>query len=353
MEPAKIRVLVVDDSLTTQKLFRQILSGDHRFELVAIASNGRQALDYVARYNPDIVSMDLNMPLMDGMEATRQIMQKTPVPILIVSSYYNVSDQEMAIQALAAGAVSIMPKPAGIGHPDYHSTVKDYLRMLRTLSEVKVVRRKITPRQANESIGQNEKFYHTQPDPKKDYKILTIGASAGGPESTKIMLSLLPPGFPLPVIIVQHIDAHFSEGYRLWLHSYSGIPVLISAEEQPLLPGHAYLAPGGKHLVFKSEGVATLSNAPPDKGHKPSVSQLFKSAAQAYGNKVIAVILSGMGSDGAEELKHLRNLGAMTFAQNEATCLVYGMPGEAVKLGAAAKVLPPEEIIRYILELIK
>jgi two-component system, chemotaxis family, protein-glutamate methylesterase/glutaminase len=353
MEPDRIRVLIVDDSHTTQKLFSRILDDDHRFELVAVASNGREAVDYVARFKPDIVSMDLNMPLMDGMEATREIMQKNPVPILIVSSYYDVSDQEMAIQALDAGAVSIMPKPAGIGHPDYQSTVKGFLRMLRTLSEVKVVRRKTTYRHSNNRIGQNENLNYAKFEPTNDYKILIIGASAGGPESTKIILSSLSPGFPLPVVIVQHIDAHFSEGYRLWLNSYSGIPVLIPSENQHLLPGHAYVAPGGKHLVLKGEGIATFSDAPPDKGHKPSVSQLFKSAGQVFGSKVIAVILSGMGSDGAKELKNLRDLGAMTFTQNEATCLVYGMPGEAVKLGAASKVLSPDKIIHEILELYK
>ncbi len=348
-----IKVLIVDDSPVSQRIYRHIIATDSRLEIAAVVSNGREAVNYLAQNKPDVVSMDLNMPKMDGMEATKYIMQHHPVPIVVSSSLYDPSLQEMAMKVLEAGAVSIMPKPPGPGHPDYTRAAKNYLRLLRTMSEIKVVRRR--PHLKNSHHDQDpealknsipEKLQHT------DYRVLVIGASAGGPEGVKAMLAGLKQGFPLPVLIVQHIDWHFTEGYRLWLQSHSKIPVLAAGDNQALIPGHAFLAAGNKHLVIKSEGIAGFSDEPAHRGHRPSVKHLFKSAAKTYGNKTIAVLLSGMGTDGAEELRMLRDAGALTFAQNKETSLVFGMPGEAVRLGAARMVMSPENIISYINELL-
>ncbi len=349
----KIRVLVVDDSWVSQKLYRKILLDDGRFELLPIAANGRQAIEFVEEYHPDVVSMDVNMPVMDGIQATRLIMQVSPVPIVIVSSLYNPSEQEMAMEVLEAGAVSIMPKPNGPGHPAHLSTSRRYLNLLKSMSEVKVVRRRLYHKKEVPLPVAVDHIVMPRHNHQKGYKILVIGASAGGPESVKTILSALTPAFPLPVMIVQHIDPHFTEGFRLWLQSYSGIPVMLADSNQSLLPGHAYLAPGSKHLIIKHEGMATLSDAPPEKGHKPSVAHLFRSAGLVYGDNTIAVILSGMGSDGAAALKVLRDLGALTFAQNESSCLVYGMPGEAVRMGAASGILPPQDIVMEIMNIFK
>jgi two-component system, chemotaxis family, protein-glutamate methylesterase/glutaminase len=348
----KIKVLIVDDSPVSQKIYRHIIATDTRLEIVAAVSNGREAVNYLAQNKPDVVSMDLNMPKMDGMEATKYIMQHHPLPIVVSSSLYDPSQQEMAMEVLEAGAVNIMPKPPGPGHPDHERAAKQYLRLLRSMSEIKVVRRR--PYLKNNNLDQYpegiiesipEKMHHM------DYRLLLIGASAGGPEGVKAMLAGLKPGFPLPVLIVQHIDWHFTEGYRLWLQSHSKIPVLAAGDNQTLMQGHAFLAAGNKHLVVKSEGIAGFSDEPAHRGHRPSVKHLFKSAGEIYGNKCIAVLLSGMGTDGAEELKMLRDAGALTFAQNKETSLVFGMPGEAVRLGAARMVMSPENIISYINEL--
>jgi len=351
--PKKIRILIVDDSMVSQKLYRHIIAADDRFEVVCVASNGQDAIDCVKKYSPDVVSMDINMPKMNGIEATRLIMQQNPVPIVISSSLYDPTQQEMAMQVLEAGAVAIMPKPFGPGHPGYNSTSRQWLRMLKSMSEVKVIRRKPFNKSSDNqpNFPESSTSNFGQKYPTGNYKVLVIGASAGGPESVKAILSQLDKSFPLPVLLVQHIDRHFSEGYRLWLQSYTNIPVLTATDNQPLKPAHVYLSPGDKHLVLKSEGMATLSNDLPARGHKPSVAHLFKSAAEIYGANTIAVILSGMGNDGAAELKLLRNLGALTFAQNEASCLVFGMPGEAVKMDAAVKVLPPDEIVKQIMNL--
>lgn len=348
----KIKVLIVDDSVVSQKLYQGLLSNDLRFEIVAIASNGQQAIDYVTKYKPDVVSMDINMPLMDGVEATRQIMQRFPIPIVIVSSMYQSSEVEMAMEVLEAGAVAIIPKPYGPGHPRFAFDTKNYIRMLSIMSEVKVVRRRVISKEVKSTYNPPEQNSVTANFDQLDFKILVIGASAGGPESVKSIISRFDSDFPVPILIVQHIDPHFAEGYRAWLQTNTNIKVVAADKQQQLNAGHAYLSCGDFHLVVTAEGSAALTSDPPTRGHRPSVANLFSSAAKVYGNKAIAVILSGMGSDGAMELKLLKDKGALTFAQDQQSCLVFGMPGEAIKLGGALKVLPPQEIADEIIKIL-
>ncbi len=349
----KIKVLIVDDSIVSQKLYQRLLEQDSRFEVVGIAGNGKQAIEYVAKLQPDVVSMDINMPLMDGVEATRQIMQQNPIPITIVSSLYNPEEVEIAMRVLEAGAVNIISKPNGPGHPKFESDSRQYLDMLRMMSEVKVVRRRVASQfSANKPIEKEPTDFSRITNPDNDYGIVVIGASAGGPEALKSLLGAFNPGFPLPILIVQHIDPNFAEGYRTWLQSNVYIPVVAAEKNQKIKPGFAYIAPGDYHLEIISEGVITLTSGPPVKGLRPAVANLFRSAADAYGKRSIAVILSGMGADGAAETALLRSKGAMTFAQNEPTCLVFGMPGEAIKSGGIVSVLPPREIANAIMNLL-
>ncbi len=348
----KIRVLIVDDSTVSQKLYRHILSGDETFEIIGSASNGREAIKFLEKEKPDVVSMDINMPVMDGIAATREIMQNHPLPIVVSSSLYDPSQQEMAMEVLEAGAVSIIPKPSGPGHVTHARDAVRYRRMLKSMAAVKVVRRrdygkkKAAPPKEIQSTD-SASYHH------KNYSLLVIGASAGGPEGVKTILAAMQPEFPLPVMVVQHIDQHFTEGYRLWLQSYTNVPIVLAGSDQALLPGHVYIAPGGKHLILKRAGMATLDDSPAFNGHKPSVNHLFESAAEVYKNKAIAVLLSGMGVDGAFALKKLKDNGSFTFAQDEASCLVFGMPGEAMKLGAAVNILSPADIASQIVNLFK
>lgn len=358
----KIKVLVVDDSIVSQRFYRHVIGGDNRFDLVHVAGNGLEAIEAVVRHRPDVVSMDINMPLMDGIKATRQIMETNPLPILVVSSLYHPSEQEMAVEVLGAGAVAIMAKPHGPSHPRHSYEVRYYLSMLKSMSEVKVVRRR-------PKYGVKDSSYHTNQAQSRlsadrpvnslpavnrdDFRVVVIGASAGGPEAIKNMLSELTPAFPVPILIVQHIDSHFSEAYRLWLSSCSRIPILLCGHEESLVSGCAYLAPGDKHMIIKEPGIANLSNAPAERGHRPSVGQLFRSAGLVYKKQVIAVMLSGMGSDGALEMKYLKDMGALTYAQNETSCLVYGMPGEAVKLGCVDFLMHPTDIAKHIVNIFK
>lgn len=346
----KISILIVDDSSVSQKLYKHILAADETFDIIGCAFNGREAIKFLEKQKPDVVSMDINMPIMDGIAATREIMQTYPLPIVVSSSLYDPSQLEMAMEVLEAGAVSMIPKPSGPGHVTHARDANRYRRMLKSMAEVKVVRRKYY---GNKETEPTDKLRHTDITSYRhsNYTLLVIGASAGGPEGVKTILSALHTDFPLPVMIVQHIDQQFTEGYRLWLQSYTSANVVIAGRDQSLLPGHVYIAPGSKHMILKKEGLATLDDSPPFNGHKPSVNHLFDSAAEVYKNKTIAVLLSGMGVDGAIGLKKLKNSGAYTFAQDEASCLVFGMPGEAVKLHAAIQILSPKEIAKQIVDL--
>ena len=345
----KIKVLIVDDSTVTRNLFVGILERDPRFELVGVAADGKQAIEYVEKLKPDVVSMDIEMPVMDGIRATRHIMRHHPVPILIVSNLYRPDKVELSMEVLEAGALSIIPKPQGPGHPRYAHNVKQYLQMLKSLAEVKVVRRRLftqttqtnyTRPAAVDLLAERKE----KPINANDFKVMLIGASAGGPDAVKAIVSRLPKHFPLPILLVQHIDPHFAEAYRSWLQSNTPLNVQFATTNQVLLPGNIYMPPGDLHLVVESEDMATLSSDPPVKGHRPCVSILFQSGRDVYCEKVIALLLSGMGSDGAFEMKLLRDCGALTIAQEEKSCLVFGMPNEAIKYGGARKVLAPAQI---------
>lgn len=347
----KIRVLIVDDSTTARNLLKILLLEDPRFEIMGIVSNGVEAVDFVAREKPDIISMDIHMPVMNGFEATRQIMEQHPVPIVIVSTTFNASETQLSFKALEAGALAILPRPIGPGHPDFEKHGKSYRSTLRSLSEVRVIRRRGAgskspePRSDGE-IKQTEEEVRVQN--LKSHRIVAIGTSAGGPAALQVIMSSIPKEFPASILIVQHIDKGFAEGFAQWLGQASSIPVSIPKDGDKLLPGHAYLASGDHHLGVKKEGVVAVSNASPEHGLRPSVSFLFRSVAKAYGTNAVAMLLSGMGHDGAQELKHLREAGAFTIVQNEETALVYGMPGEAIRLQAACRVLPPDRMVHAI-----
>lgn len=352
MTDKKIKVLIVEDTLVTRKLLEGLVRSDDRFELLGIAENGKLACEFVNIFTPDVISMDILMPVLNGVEATRRIMEENPVPIVIVSSFYQSSEVEMAIRILEAGAVTILPRPYGPGHPKYSSSARQYLNMLHAMSEVRVVRRKM--RENSKSLPDLKRPEQQIPNIviNQEFKVLAIGASAGGPEGLMEILSGLPSDFPLPVLIVQHIDSHFADGFVSWLNTKSKLPVKIAVNGEKLLPGYVYFPPGDQHLMVNDGGGIITAKEPYSGGLRPSVAMLFKSVTKVYGKSTIAVLLSGMGKDGALELKQLFDMGAFTIAQEESSCLVYGMPGEAVRIGAACKILTPKNILSEIINII-
>ena len=349
-----INVLIVEDSLTAQSLLKGIIAEDPSFNVVKIVTNGKQAVESVAKLRPDVVSMDINMPEMDGLEATRQIMYNTPVPIVIVSSQYEPSDLALSFSILKAGALTILPRPFGPMHPDYRQSARSYRNTLRMMAGIKVTAQRksqsLSPSNSWEKPVNIVKVCDNSPE---QYKILAIGASAGGPLALQTILSLIPANFPIPIVIVQHIDPNFASGFCDWLNETSTVQVQIASNREKMVAGHAYLPPGDSHLSVAGDGFVNIGKEVPERNLRPSVGFLFRSIATVYGKNAIAVLLSGMGTDGAIELKQLKDLGSLTMAQNELSSLVHGMPGEAIRLGAACIIATPEDIAREIIKNIK
>lgn len=338
-----IKVLVVDDSATVREFLAHILRSDPKVEVISTASDGVEALAAVKARQPDVITMDIRMPKMSGLEATRVIMERHPTPIVIVSGTLD-SEEVASFRALEAGALAVLPRPAGIGHPEHEAAAKQLVQTVKLMSEVKVVRRWSRHRQPEQTRLVSPPAETASGRTSAKIKVVAIGASTGGPVALQRILSGLPKDYPVPVLIVQHIAAGFVHGFSEWLTQASGFPVQIAKHDDQLLPGRAYIAPDGFHMTVNADLRITLGDGEPENGLCPSVSALFRSVADSLGQESAGVLLTGMGRDGAKELQLMREKGAITIAQDEESSVIHGMPGEAIRLGAATYVLPPERI---------
>ncbi len=336
-----IKVLVVEDSPAIRDFLVHVLSGPG-VRVIGTASNGSEAVEFVKRSKPDVITMDLYMPVMDGLEATRRIMEITPVPIVIVSGIWDPKEVETTFRALEAGALAIVQRPRGIDHPDHDTTVKELVQTVRLMSEIKVVRRWYREKVKATDFRLIADGVRT--DVHEQIDVVAIGASTGGPPVLQTILKAIPEEFPAPLLIVQHMAPGFLPGMLGWLRESSRLRLNIASDGEEALPGHAYFAPDGFHMGIKNIGTITLTSGERERGARPSVSYLFRSVAQAYGGNAAAVLLTGMGNDGAQEMKLLKEKGAVTIAQSKESSAVYGMPAAAVALNAAAFVLSPEQI---------
>jgi two-component system chemotaxis response regulator CheB len=341
-----IRVLIVEDSVTARELLKHILSSDPEIEVVGTVENGLQAVEFVSRDKPDVVTMDIIMPKMDGYEATRRIMETNPVPIVVVSVSVSKEEVERTWRAVEAGAVAVLEKPraARTGVPG--NDAETLVRTVKTMAQVKVVRRwkKNRLKKKPETVPARGKV----PAPAGEVRIVAIGASTGGPSALHKILGGLPAEFPVPILLVQHISPGFAEGFVAWLDEASDLNLRLATDRERILPGCVYVAPDGCRMTVGRFGrISVAPDESPD-GIKPSASHLFRSVAQVYREKAVGILLTGMGGDGAEELKLMRDGGAVTIAQDKESCVVYGMPGEAVKLGAAVHSLSPEGIRDFL-----
>jgi two-component system chemotaxis response regulator CheB len=341
-----IRVLIVDDSQVVRDFLTFILSSDPAIQIIGTAGNGEEAVQAVRDKRPDVITMDVIMPKMDGLEATRIIMETTPTPIVIVSASWDPKEVEKTFRAMEAGALAAIAKPVGVAHPNYKKLTKELIQIVKLMSEVKVIKRRPQERKGLVISGESTDGMITPV--ALDLKVVAIGASTGGPLAIEAILSRLPKDFPASLLIVQHIAAGFVQGFANWLANSSKLPVKIAAHGEYLMPGRAYIAPDDSHMGIGTEGRIVLSKKEPENGLRPSVSYLFRSVAEVFGKNTVGVLLTGMGKDGASELKLMKEKGAVTIAQDKESSIVYGMPGEAVALNAASFVLPPVKIAEFL-----
>jgi len=345
-----IKVLIVDDSPVVQQHLYHILAADEKIQVLGTAATGEEAVQLAAKLKPDVITMDIYMPKLDGIEATRQIMQTSPTPIIIVSASWTAEAAEMTFKAMEAGAVTLVEKPTGVGHPRHEAMAHELRQTVKAMSEVKVVRRWARYAQPPAAKPGPAKTEPAQPE-TTDFDLVVIGVSTGGPPVLHTILSALPKDFPAPVLIVQHIAAGFLAGMVEWLGQDSPMPIHIAEHGQTILPGHIYFAPDDWHMGVNRFRKIVLDGGPRENNLRPAVSYLFRSALEAFGARVAGVLLTGMGRDGALELKQMHEQGAITFIQNKESCVVFGMPGEAAALKAARYTLPPERIAATLVQL--
>jgi two-component system chemotaxis response regulator CheB len=341
---SKVRVLVVEDSLTVRKRLVEVLQSDSSVQVVAEAADGKSAIELCRTLRPDVITLDMMLPELTGVAVTEYVMAYCPTPILIVSASVNRGELFKTYDALAAGAVDVLEKPlAGHDSDDWN---RKFISAVKLVSKIKVITH---PRARLDAQRQG----FTTPRREGRFQVVAMGASTGGPGAVQQILHALPATFPLPVLLVIHIAEAFSVALAEWLDGQSKLQVRYARDGEPVPgvgEGVVLMAPAGKHLVVRS-GRLQLSQAPERHSCRPSVDVLFESVAREFGERSIACLLTGMGKDGAEGLLAARRVGAATIAQNEATSIVFGMPAEAIRLGAAERVLPIGEIAPTLLEL--
>jgi two-component system chemotaxis response regulator CheB len=338
-----IRVLIVEDSEVIAFLLTAIIENAPDLQVIGRAKTGQEAIEMADALNPDLITMDIRMPVMDGLTAIAQIMASKPKPIVVISS--NVDDElQISFKAIDHGALAVLEKPCGFNDPEFESIQNSIVNTIRAMAEVKLVKRKIysTP----VALDFTPHFKHAH------YELVVIGCSTGGPQALKKILSALPENFPLPIVITQHISAGFVEGLANWLNDYTPLTVKIANAHEPLLKGVVYLAPDNYHcMVNKAAGgyEIFLSTAAPIKGFRPSVTALFNSAVAVCPKQSIGIILSGMGSDGAEGMLAMMEQHCLTIAQDENSSIVFGMPAAAIALNAVSKILPLDAIASFLI----
>jgi two-component system chemotaxis response regulator CheB len=339
----RIRVLVVEDSLTVRKRLCEVLDAAPELEVIAEAEDGKRAIELCRELRPDVITLDMMLPLMSGLAATEYIMAHCPTPILIVSSSINRGELYRTYDALAAGAVDVLEKPLG---DDDGAWEERFVATVKLVSRIRVITH---PRARLGALGRLPAAPVDLPPPSSPPpprlpvrpapRVVAVGASTGGPGAILDVLRAIPPRFPLPILIVLHLGDPFATAFADWLEGQSSHEVAFARDREPVRGGRVVLAPPGFHLAVAG-GRLHLTSAPERHSCRPSVDVLFESVAWEYGGGAAACLLTGMGRDGAAGLLEVRVAGGVTMAQDEATSVVYGMPREAVLLGAAEHVLP-------------
>lgn len=341
-----IRVLIVDDSLTTREFLKQIITSDPELEIAGEAKNGEEAVKKAKITRPDVIIMDIQMPGMDGYAATRSIMEKYPVPIVIHSTLVAPEQTENIFKSMKVGAVAISQKPPGMGHPESKPLVEKLLRTVKLMSEVKVVRlikKKEKPKKTDTCTALKLGGIS-----RPATGIVAIGASTGGPPVLQSILSSLNRNFTIPIVIVQHIASGFLEGMVDWLSRTTHMSLKIPNTGELVKDGVVYFSPEDHYIDITPSRMFRIYKIDDRENLKRPISRLFSSVARIYKDHAVGVLLTGMGNDGATGLKEMKDQGAMTLVQDKESSVVFGMPGEAVKLSAHKYMLNPNDIAAFL-----
>jgi len=339
-----IRVLLVDDSRLVRTVLRELLEADPELRVVGEAGDGLQGVAKCLELEPDVVLMDVQMPELDGLEAVERIMKLRPTPVIVLSATVSPGEVGSAFRAVRAGAFEVLPKPAGLTTPAAYAQLAEALR-----SRVKLYAR------VGKRRGWGGPLDAVPPPPASlrapgaSLRVVGVGASAGGPRTLSAVLSALPENFPCPILLVQHISPGFVRGFAQWLSREIAFPVRTVAERELLRPATVYVAADDRHLRVR-RGLALAGEGPPQHGCRPAVDVLFHSLAEEYGSLSVAVLLTGMGKDGAEGALAVRRAGGEVLVQDEDTSVIFGMPKAAIDLGAATRVAPAPDIPRLLVE---
>jgi len=370
--PDPIKVLIVEDSPTIASILRRLIESDPSLQVVGVATNGAEAIRLAARHRPQVITMDVNMPQMSGLEATEYIMAHTPTPILVLTASLGSQDVDLSFKMLSAGALEIIEKPAA---EDWEKAGKRLLERLKLLSRIKVIThlrgksrttsdllvqpRLITPTEVEGGLIHprpisNSKPLVANPDLLNSrFKILGVAASTGGPPALARLFKELPASFPLPILLVQHIPAGFSTGLAEWLNNETALKVKNALEGEIPQPGTIYLSTDDNHLTVNPYGQLHLDNSPARFSLRPSADLTFESMARTWPGETLAVILTGMGRDGTEGMYFLKQGGGYNIAQDETSCVIFGMPKSAIERGVIDKILPLSEIASFLKEIVK
>jgi two-component system chemotaxis response regulator CheB len=355
----KVRVLVVDDSAFMRKAISMMLESDPEIEVIGSASNGEDGLQMIGSLKPDVITLDIEMPRMDGLTALRRIMDENPTPVMMISSL-TTEGAEATLEALSLGAVDFIPKQLSFVALDIVKIKAELLAKIKHIArnKPKFARGIASTFRAGAAKGKPTGFSLPKSGPSnkpaKKINVIAIGTSTGGPPALQAIIPLLPQNIPVPITVVQHMPAAFTKSLAERLNSLSNVAVKEGENGERLAPGVVYIAPGGKHMTVRNRVTYTeliLSDEPADTLHKPAVDVMVKSVVENYHSAILSVILTGMGSDGLEGVRAVKKNGGVVFAQNEASCVVYGMPRAIVENGLADKIIPLDQMAAEIVNM--
>jgi two-component system chemotaxis response regulator CheB len=346
--PDPIRVLIVDDSVLIRTVLSTMLMDVPGVKVVGQAANGQEAVRMAIRLKPHVIIMDIRMPQMDGLEATRHIMNVCPTSIVVLSSSVYASDYNIAFNAIAAGALTVIEKPHGLGASDYEAVRKQLLMAVQLMAGVTVVGRPKSP-SPDAQVGPMTALLQAMIN--RPIRVVAIGASTGGPPVIFSILNNLPKDFSIPIVIVQHIMPAFVPSMADWLNTKSNFPVHVAREGDQLAPGKVFLAPGNTHLTVQPRGILHLDGSDPIGGQRPSATRLFQSVAETFKTDAVGIVLTGMGEDGVDGLAAMSQAGAHVIAQDQKSSSVFGMPKAAIDRGIVDEVLSPDQIANRLIKL--